>query len=201
MLDADIQIIKALKNRELNAYRDLFFTYYPRLVLFANKFTNDMDAAKDIVQDTFTALWEKAESLTIERSPSAYLFQIVRNKSLNYKRHQDIKRNVKDEIRHQINECERRVYADFKDPFHSLLEAELDKRISCVIEMLPEKCRDVFKMSRKEQLKNREIADKLGISVKMVEKYISKAIRVLRTELIDYVTILSILFFLFAQNN
>lgn len=176
--------------KDLTEYRDLYFEFHPRLVLFANKFTGDMDAAKDIVQDAFVNLWEKADHLDIQGPVGVYLFQVVKNRCLNYSRHLTIKRSVCNEIADMLRKAELSVYNDFNDPFHSLLEVELENHISGLVEKLPDNCRRVYKLSRIEQLKNKEIALKLNISVKMVEKHISKALRVLRVELADYCNVL-----------
>ena len=190
MYDHNEQLLIGLKRKELKAYEEIFFRYHGRLVLFARKFTGDLTIAQDIVQDAFLTLWEKSESITILDSPKAYLFQAVRNKALNYNRHLQVKQSVRDELIAKINEAEKITYSDFNDPFYSLLEQEMEQKIEILIDSMPEKCREVFKMSRHDHLKNKEIADKMGISVKMVEKYISKSLQILRTELSDYMSIL-----------
>ena len=190
-------IAEGLKHRDLSVYRELYFQYHGRLVLFARKFTGDIEIARDIVQDAFLNLWEKSDSLEINISPKSYLFQAVRNRALNYNRHVQVKRNAKDQIIAQIDASEQLVYTSFEDPFHSLLELELDEKITLTISSMPEKCKEVFILSRHSNLKNKEIAKHLGISIKMVEKYISKALRILRSELSDYVVFLFI--FLFSK--
>ena len=184
------QLLNGLKNKELDAYEELFFKYHGRLVLFARKFTGNLEIAQDIVQDAFLALWEKSGELTINTSPKAYLFQAVRNRSLNQNRHLIVKQSVQDELISKTAEAERNIYSNFDDPFYSLLELEMEQKIEMVIDSLPEKCRVVFKMSRREQKKNKEIAQEMDISVKMVEKYISTALRILRSNLSDYMGIL-----------
>lgn len=190
MDDHKEQLISGLKRKELKAFEEIFFRYHGRLVMFARKFTGDLSAAQDIVQDAFLALWEKSETITIHDSPKAYLFQAVRNKALNYNRHLQVKQSVREDLISKIETAEKAVFSDFNDPFYSLLEQEMEQKIAILIDSMPEKCREVFKMSRQDHLKNKEIADKMGISVKMVEKYISKALLVLRTELSDYMSIL-----------
>jgi RNA polymerase sigma-70 factor (ECF subfamily) len=182
------QLLSDLKNREVKAYEELFFKYHGRLVLFALKFTGDLQVAKDIVQDAFLGLWEKADH--INSSPKAYLFQSVKNSSLNHLRHLKIDPAVKDEVSYKISVAERMEYFDFKDPYYSLLELDMQERIEQTINSLPEKCLLVFNLSRKEHLKNKEIAEKLNISLKSVEKHISKALSVLRLELSDFIGIL-----------
>ena len=182
------QLLSGLKKREVKAYEELFFKYHGRLVLFAIKFTGDLQVAKDIVQDTFLSLWEKADQ--INSSPKAYLFQSVKNRSFNYLRHLKIDPAVKDVVSHKISFAERMEYFDFNDPYYSLLELEMEQKIEKAINSLPEKCLLVFNLSRKEHLKNKEIAEKLGVSIKAIEKHISKALSVLRLELSEYIGLL-----------
>lgn len=191
------QMAVGLRNRDLEVYKSLFFQYHGRLVLFAYKFTGEMEAARDIVQDTFMALWEKSDTLTIQLSPKAYLFQAVRNRSLNYFRNSSTRHGALARLAERIDREERKVYADFNNPFHSFLELEMQEKIGDIIGTMPEKCREIFLLSREKDLKNREIAEKMGISTKMVEKYISRALRTLRLELSEYMSILYIAGYLF----
>ncbi len=186
------QLLTGLKRKDLKAYETLFHKYHGRLVLFAKKFTGDLELAKDIVQEAFLTLWEKSETLSIKDSPKSYLYQAVRNKSLNQLRHLQIKDSAKDEIISNIIESERLIYSDFNDPFYSLLEMEMEQKMEQAINNLPDKCREIFLLRSKENLKNKEVAEKMGISVKMVEKYISKSLRILRTELAEYISIVLI---------
>lgn len=190
------QLLSDFKNKKVKAYEELFFKYHGKLVLFALKFTGDLQAAKDIVQDTFLSLWKNADNINL--SPKAYLFQTVRNTSLNYIRHLKIVTSVKDELAFKISFAEKLEYFDFKDPYYSLLELEMEQKIEKVINSLPEKCLLVFNLSRKEHLKNKEIADKLGVSLKAIEKHISKALSILRLELSEYLGLI-LLFLLTNQ--
>ena len=147
-----------------------------------------------MVQDAFFVLWQKADQLEIKQSPKAYLYQAVKNSCLNYNRHLSIKQKAEKEIASKIAELERQVYSGSDAPYWGLIELELEEKITEVIENLPEKCQEVFKLSRYQKLKNKEIADKLGVSVKMVEKHISKALLVLRRELSDYLGVLLTIF-------
>jgi len=187
-MDKKEQLLLDLKKKEVKAYEELFFKYHGRLVLFALKFTGDLQSAKDIVQDTFLNLWEKVDNINL--SPKAYLFQSVKNNSLNYKRHLKKGASVRDELSFKINAIENLAYFDFSDPYYSLLELEMKEKIQETIESLPPKCLQVFNMSRKDYLQNKEIAKKLGVSVKAVEKHISKALSVLRLELSEYLGLL-----------
>ncbi|MCL3779540.1 RNA polymerase sigma-70 factor [Prolixibacteraceae bacterium JC049] len=176
-------LLNALKNRDLNAYEAIFFQYHGRLVLFAYKFIGDMQVAKDLVQDAFMLLWDKANTIQINHSVKAYLYQSIKNSCLNYNRHTKIKQSVQHTLETETNEFSN------NDPYYSLIELELEEKIAEVIESLPPKCKEVFKLSRFEQLKNREIADQMSISVKMVEKHISKAIQILRQQLTEFLSL------------
>jgi RNA polymerase sigma-70 factor (ECF subfamily) len=170
-------------HQDIKAFEELFFLYHGKLVVFANTFIGDLQTAKDIVQDVFLSYWEKAGR--VRTSPKAYLYQSVRNACLNHFRHQKIDLRVKESISHKISVQERSQYQYFDDPYHSLLELEIEDKIREVIQSLPEKCRLVFMLSRNAHMKNKEIADFLGISVKAVEKHLSRALCVLRHELLN----------------
>ena len=173
-------------------FEELYFKYHGRLVLYANKYLHDLELAKDIVQEAFIALWGKNDKTVVIEHPKAYLFQSVRNKALNHIR-SNAKELVNDyDISEILNFHERKVLSDAKTPFNSLLELELEEQFSIVKDKLPKGCLQVFEMSRSEGLKNFEIAEKLGVSIKTVEKHISKALKVFRKELLPY---LSLLFF------
>ncbi len=178
--------LSGLKNKDLKVFEELFFKYHGRLVLFANKFIGDEHVAQDLVQDVFVNLWEKAGQLEIKQSPKSYLYQAVKNICLNHTRHLSIKQNASIEITNTFYK-----EADKSDiPSFGLIEIELEEKINQIIEGMPEKCKEVFKLSRFECLKNKEIADQLDISVKMVEKHISKALSIMRSDLAEYMSIL-----------
>jgi RNA polymerase sigma-70 factor, ECF subfamily len=186
-----MHLVKKYENKrsdseKLKDFELLFFKFHGRLVLFSQKFTGNLLASQDIVQDAFIALWEKRDSLETLESPKAYLFQAVRNRSLNYIRDKNIHNAVEQELSLKFEAAEKNLYSNPNDPFVSLLELEVQEKIDKAISSLPEKCRQVYKLSRYNGLKNGEIAEMFGISMKMVEKQISKALRILRTEFLDY---------------
>lgn len=174
----------------IKKYKNLYFKFHGRLVLFANKFTGDIQVSRDLVQDAFLKLWEKQNSKTSIESPKAYLFQTVRNSCLNHQRHIKIKHSVEENLIRKINSTEKSVYYELGNPFQSLLELELEEIIGELVNSMPDKCRQVYKMSRHDFLKNKQIAKKLDISVKAVEKHISKALLILRFGLSNYLMVL-----------
>lgn len=156
----------------------LFKAYYTKLTFFANRFLNNFPASEEIVSDTFTYLWEQRQQLNITRSANAYLYKMVQNRCLNYLKHKKIESAYVDYlIRNDL----------LSETSNSIIELynckELEIEIEKAIKQLPEKCAEVFKLSRFEQLKNREIAAQLNISQKTVERQMTIALEKMRTSL------------------
>jgi RNA polymerase sigma-70 factor (ECF subfamily) len=167
-------------------YREVFYRYHGRLVLYANKFLNDIELSRDVVQEVVFNIWKNPEVLLSDYSIKSYLFKSVKNGALNNLRHLKVIYNTTDELTHDPNRPDYNTFNEENDPLTSLLEVELLEKVEDIINNLPEKCRIVFKLSRQEQLKNKEIAEQLGVSVKMVEKQMTKALKVFRKELAEY---------------
>lgn len=127
------------------------------------------------MQDVLLELWRRRELLAEESSPQAYLFQSTRNRALNYVRHERVERKGEPEL---IQRTEMTVPA----PSH-LVEEEMDVALRKAVAELPDRCREVFELSRRDGLKYAEIAAVLGISVKTVEAQMGKALRSLRVKL------------------
>lgn len=161
-----------------HSFELLFRKFFPALMAFAGKFLPDEDDAREVVHKVFISLWEKRESLDTSTSLKAYLFKSVHNRSLNVIR--DRKKISSEEVPDIAGEIN--VEAQMN-------AMELEDKINEVIQGLPEKCREVFELSRFEGLKYGEIAEKLGISVKTVENQMSKALKVLREKLADYLVL------------
>lgn len=165
------------------AYEFLFKVYYPRLRTYASHFIKDLDDVDDIIQDCFVHLWEHKERLTFI-SISALLFTMTRNGCLNYLKREAQKNNYTLLNKSQAAGSERLYQLDFLNSTDEpLLYDELHKQIQRIMDTLPARSRQVFMMSRFEGLKNREIAEQLGISVKVVEKHITKALAIFRKQL------------------
>ncbi len=178
------QLALRIRNGDEYAFELLFRKYYVRLCGFANKFLNDPEESREIVQDVFLGLWEAREDIRPEDSLNSYLFRITRNKSINKLRRR--------RVESKYTEILQLVYAEKSEisPYDSLLVNELDNEISTAVGKLPVKCREIFDLSRMEGLKYNEIATILHISVKTVEAQMSRALKIIRFELKDYLTIL-----------
>ncbi|MHA7111669.1 RNA polymerase sigma-70 factor [Sunxiuqinia elliptica] len=166
----------------------LFLHYSKPLFYFALKFV-DEEQAKDVVQDVFYKLWED-KSLSISGSLNGFLFTMTRNRCLQIIEKQKVRAKYADAVHFRMQEDELLFYSN---EHSSLIEAELKEQLEKAIEELPEKCREVFILSRFQNKRNKDIAEELGISVKMVEKHITKALRYIRLSLGDYLPLFLLL--------
>lgn len=185
-------LFQSLTMGDEKAYEALFHLYFPRLYAFSYKILNDSGLAKDVVQNVFIKIWETRSSFNFDH-PEAFIYQMVRNASLNYIRHLKVVDNLKLKVKDQYL-GEELYYIDLvgNDPY-ILIEKELEVRIQEVMESLPNRCLAVFRLSRLEGMKNLEIAARLGISIKTVEKQISKALQIYRHNFADYLPLQIIL--------
>lgn len=165
-------------------FEDLFKTHFKALHAYAYTIVKDEVIAEEIVQSIFLKLWEKRSNLTIHTSIKAFLYRSVYNESLNYHKHQKVKSSFQ---QHHVyvrgNELD-------DDSSNRVQLKELEGQLRHALNKLPEGCRTIFQMSRFEDLKYREIADHLNISIKTVENQMGKALRILRAELVDFLPLL-----------
>lgn len=165
-------------------FEGLYYKYSDRLYNFAFRFVSGEHTAQDIVHEAYGTLWEKFEGKESD-AWQALLFRIVRNRSIDTLRHQSSLRIVSltDSFR---NVCDEGLYQmDFavNDSDRKTIYDELTANIHSIMGKLPDRCREVFMMSRFQNMKNKEIAAALKISEKAVEKHIHKALTVFRKEL------------------
>jgi len=172
------EIFERIKKGDEKAFEILFHKYYGHLCLFATRIINDDAASEEIVQDFFVKLWEKREQLFIETSINNYFFRSVKNLCLNFIQHNKTKLRYAQIV---ISEVETQFTDDYNFP-----EPDLTVKIEESINSLPEKRREIFRLSRQEGLKYHEIAQKLNISIKTVETHMSLAIKSLRDKLKNY---------------
>jgi len=175
-----------LAQKDEAAFEQMFKTHFKRLHAYAFTILRDEIQAEEMVQQVFFKLWERnvrkdsfGETLSMTGSATAYLYRAVHNESLNYIKHQKVRSN------HQLNVAYS-MKNEVEHPAKKIMAGELEKKIHSALNELPEQCRTIFQMSRFDELKYREIADKLGISVKTVESQMSKALRLLRVKLVDF---------------
>jgi RNA polymerase sigma-70 factor, ECF subfamily len=175
---ADV-LFDQIKTGDQKALELLFSIYFPRLNDFARNVVNDDGISQDIVQEVFVKVWEKKaeiESLNIE----GFLFRLVRNRCIDYIKHLKVVNNRLQKI-HIASKYEELYRIDFvgNEPY-ILIEQELKMKIERTIQDLPDRCREVFMLSRMNGLKNKEIAEKLDINIKNVERHLNRALQSFR---------------------
>lgn len=175
------ELVQALQNGDERAVEALFKSLYQRLCNYANTILNDIYESEEVVQQVFVQLWEKRETMEITTSVQSYLFRAVRNTSLNKIKHAKVRQIYAEEVTAMAQQSEPATVTTFHN--------ELQNQIHVAIESLPEQCRLVFKLSRFEELKYAEIAEQLGISIKTVENHMGKALKIMREQLKDYLTV------------
>ena len=171
-------------------FEKLYIDYQPRLLAYVRRFVNDDSVAQDLVQDSFMALWDKQIPFNTEDT-RRLLFVATRNRCLNYLKHKNIVDRYTQNCRTQVKVGEERLYNydfSFVENEHPYLYQEFEREIQRIVDSLPKRCREVFVLSRFQGLKNREIAERLHISLNTVERHIQRALRIF-TEALEHESI------------
>jgi RNA polymerase sigma-70 factor, ECF subfamily len=158
----------------------LYKKYYIPLCTYAFRITKSKDIAEEIVQDTFLKIWENKEFLGSVNSLPAYLYRAVRNNCLNHLKHLIIVHKYEDSYSQMLADAEDYMEVTQENGQSILISKEFEVQVYDAIEKLPEQCRQIFKLSRFEGLKNNEIAEKKGVTINTVQKQISIALEKLR---------------------
>jgi len=139
-----------------------------------------------VVQEMYCRIWEQKEKLVKLLSVKAYLFRCVHNSCLNKIRHTKIRQEY---MEHSVRENSIEV-----SPVTGFQLRELQDKLQAAISGLPEQCGSVFKLSRYEEMSYKEIASVLGISIKTVENHMGKALKLMRVQMAEYLTVFTLLF-------
>lgn len=159
-----------------DAFRKVFDSCYEDLCRYAFTIVKDYDVAEDIVQSMFMKLWEMRDSVDITTSIRSYLFRSVYNQCINHLEHKEVRAKHDQSV---IAEASRNQLQP------GVFPEELEENIRKAVDALPPQCRSIFIMSRYEEMKYSEIADKLGISVNTIQNQVCKALKLLREALKD----------------
>jgi RNA polymerase sigma-70 factor (ECF subfamily) len=184
------QLIEDLQQGDLIAFEKLYEKYYSFLCLIAGHIVKNPNDAEEIVSDVFVKLWNLSEKPEITTSIKAYLIRAVRNTSLNYLERSKINNKLSD----SISTSDLQLLAwDSDYPLGQLYEKDVLEILDQGINKLPDSCREIFLLSRNDDLKYADIAEKQGISVNTVKTQMKIALSRLRDNLKDYLVILLIL--------
>lgn len=172
-------------NDDQQAFRSLFFDFYPALCVFAGRYIDSPETCEDIVQDTFFHLWQHRKNIEITSSFRNLLVTSVKNNCLDYLRKRDVRQRYAEN--HAFSET-----IDSPEEIYTM--REIERILHSALEKLPENIRRAFELSRYQNMTYNQIAQEMNVSPKTVESYLGKALRMLRSELKDYLP-LAILFF------
>ncbi len=171
-------IIKGLKNHDDDAYKYLFEHHYSYLCAFAEMIVKDPYTSETIVGDLFCHLWEMGGKLDIRGGIRPYLITAVKRRCLNFLEQNFVRKEVFGDLDIDI--------AAQDNPTGRLILRELDGRINAAIENLPEKTRQVFRLSRLDGKTYVEISNELGISVNTVKYHMKAAFSFLSAAVEDF---------------
>jgi RNA polymerase sigma-70 factor (ECF subfamily) len=179
-------LLEKIKNEDdQDAFEVIFYKYYAGLVVYANQFVFDKAESEDIVQEFFTKLWQKRQYIELTDTIKSYFFSSIKNSCLNHLK----QKSIHEKYIQWLNESSK-DRLDYNEDLYT--ESELKEKIKKTIDLLPNRCREVFILSKIKGEKNDKIAEELNISKRTVETHISNAIKVLKEQLKEYL-ILSIL--------
>lgn len=190
----DLELLRGLKTDDEIAFKVIFNKYYPRLYYFILEFVPMKDIAENIVQDTFYTLWNKRHELTDNTNFGAYLFTLAKNNCIYRLRDQKYRKKLFTEHPTGRIEVETNIEVLSTIDSSAYTFEEIERIIQNTLDELPPQCRRVFMLSRFEEKKNKEIAEELNISVKVVEKHITKGLKVFKVALKDYLPFVAYLF-------
>lgn len=172
-MNSDSDIIRRIRQGDKGEFETLFRSSYVSLVRYAQTILKDLDTSEEIVQELFFRLWQDKENIRVESSLKGYLFRSVHNRCLHYLEHQKV-----------IDRHAGEMAASMEETSEPVTEAiyynELQERVAAVLSRLPERCSEIFRMSRFDGMKYHEIAEKLSVSLKTVEANMGRALKEFR---------------------
>jgi len=180
---SDLELVRLLKAGNKKAFNELYERYWEIAYDIAYKQLHDEDNAKDIVHDVFIHIWTKQEQLGIDKSFIAYLYTCLKNRIIDNVRKENFRARQLDRLRQTLSEEDHSMMDD-------LLSRELEDQILLKVNSLPDKMKEVYRLSREEELSIDEIAEKLSLSPQTVKNQISNALKRLRSSIHFFISFL-----------
>lgn len=193
-LESDI--FESFKKGDQTAFTYFYDTYFKRIQSFSVQFIYDPEEAENLAQEAFLHLWQNRETVNSINGIQSFLYTYAKSKCLNLIRHHKVKDKFKNDL---LNQKEKELNIEVLNSiqFDTLELTELERIINESINGLPPKTREVFIKKRFENKKNAEIAEEMQVTLKAVEAHMTKALKILKTKLSDYLFLL----FIFICNN
>ncbi|MCJ8212003.1 RNA polymerase sigma-70 factor [Mucilaginibacter sp. RS28] len=183
----ETELMELLRQDSMGAFREIYLRYWKSLYKEAYKRLKDSESAEEVVQDIFTALWNRRQVISLSHGLEGYLYTSVGYRVIDRYRRNALQQRFREAMQVTQNE------ADYSTE-QTILVKDLQLHIDQVIEKLPERCRSVYELSRVHHKTNKEIAKELAISEKTVENQLTKALKKLRLSLNHYISIILIFF-------
>ena len=152
-------VITKIRAGDIDSFETIYLDLRPKLYAFCRKYIDDIELAKDIVQDVFFCFWEKRFLLQINTSINAYLFQMLHNRCLNHLRSEKIKLRYQNSIELKFKEIELNYFDELQESHVSIYFKDIEEIFKKSIDSLPESCKKVFLLSRIEGIDNKSIAE------------------------------------------
>lgn len=172
----DLELFQLIKERNKGALDIIFSRYYEILCRFGLAYESDINVVEEKVSDVFIQLWNSHERLQEIKKPKPYLYVVVKNKLMEPVLYQKMKQSLDQglEDEHATSPCIEQEIIDQE-------QRELYvRKIEGILDHIPKKSRQIFEMSRLDELKYREISEILGVSVKTVESHMAIALKTIR---------------------
>ena len=186
MVVSNKHLMEGLQNGDESTFEVIYKMYASRLYYFIYEYIPQKDISENIVQETLMVLWSKKSELTDNTNLGAYLFTVAKNNCLYKLREIKYRQRIFHNAEVKESELEANYIALESLETTRFNEIEIEQIIEHTLAQLPPQCRTVFNLSRFKGMKNREIAEELNISAKAVEGHITKALKVFRVALKDY---------------
>ena len=177
---SDLGLLEQMQAGNEKAFDKLFLKYYNSLCRFAYIYLKDEFASEEIIQELFINIWEQRDILKIQTSLISYLYTAAKNRALNYLQKGNTRKLHENSFAKERN-------AEVNEAHDTDTIQEIHLELARAVENLPQKCRQIFHLSRNEEKTNREIAEHLGISVKTVENQITIALKRIRVSLSKHI--------------
>ncbi len=178
-------IWKKIQQKDIGTFERYYKEYYKSFFVMACKYLKNPTLAEEIINDVFMKIWEDGDKIAIEMSLKSYIYKAIINRSINA-----LNKNK----REYQNQTEVSLIPDESYELRQIEENELKIRLYAAIDQLPDQCKKVFEMSRFDELKQQEIADKLGISIKTVKNHITIALKQISKSVERYLLLFILIF-------
>jgi RNA polymerase sigma-70 factor (ECF subfamily) len=173
---SDKELIAFLKEGDRNAFAEIYRRYWTVMYMHALKMLRDEDDARDIIQELFTTLWFKSQSIVSDANLAGFLYTSTKNKVLDLIAQRRVRVNYMESLASYMEAQNSKI-------LESITEKELMLALETEIQQLPLKMRRIFEMRVKQHLSYKEIANELAISDKTVKKQINNAVKIIRPKL------------------